>query len=120
MTMLERRYPEEFGRRVALEHGGEVGVMDFAAVLREARRRADAKRQAQLVDASSTAAPPPPPVELLETPEESTIPVEGHPPLAAAPPAGSPLAAATCGDVGSPAASQDTESEAPTSERDGR
>jgi hypothetical protein len=127
MTMLERRYPEEFGRRVALEHGGEVGVMDFAAVLREARRRADAKRQAQLVDASSTAAPPPPPVEHLETPEGSLIPLTraaipagGPPALAAAPPAGSPLAAATCGEVGSPAASQDSESEAPTSERDGR
>ncbi len=68
MTMLERRYPEEFARRVALEHGGGVGVIDFAAIVTEARRRADARRQARLLGPSSTPAPPPPPVELQETP----------------------------------------------------
>jgi hypothetical protein len=137
MTMLERRYPEEFGRRVALEHGGGVGVIDFAAVVTEARRRADARlAAAKAMVASTTTVPPlPPPAEHLETQEEmlirsSTIgkviplhrtegPVEGQPPLATAPSTASPPEAATCGDAGPPTAGQDTEFES-VQERGGR
>ncbi len=137
MTMLERRYPEEFGRRVALEHGGGVGVIDFAAIVTEARRRADARlAAAKAVVASTTAVPPlPPPAEHLETQEEMLIrsstvgkviplhrtegPEGGHPSLAAAPLTASPLAAATCGDAGSPPA-PDTESEVSKSAGEGK
>jgi hypothetical protein len=102
MTMLERRYPEDFGRRVALEHGGGVGVIDFAAIVTEARRRADARLVAAKAVVASTTVGKVIPLHRTEGPDE------GHPPLAAAPLTASPLAAATCGDAGSPTAAQET------------
>ncbi len=66
----ERQGPEEFGRKVAVQHGGEVGIIDYAAICREAYRRATEKRQARLVGASSSAAPAALP---------AAAPTDGHP-----------------------------------------